>query len=89
MGEGDAGHGEQRARTGGDGGDAVCRGVEVEIRFDDKGFAGSGLYLFASVLERFFALYASINSFTKLVYRTRQRGHIKTWDPRAGDRPLV
>jgi type VI secretion system protein ImpG len=46
--------------------------------------------LFASVLERFFALYASVNSFTKLVYRTKQSGgEVKRWPPRAGEQPVV
>jgi type VI secretion system protein ImpG len=66
-----------------------ARGMEVTLELDEEKYVGVGAFLFAAVLERFFALYASINSFTKLVYRTRQRGHIKTWDPRAGDRPLV
>lgn len=66
-----------------------ARGMEVLLELDEEKYVGVGAYLFACVLERFFALYASINSFTKLVYRTRQRGAIKTWDPRAGDRPLV
>lgn len=66
-----------------------ARGIEVQLELDEEKYLGVGSYLFASVLERFFALYASINSFTKLVYRTRQRGLIKTWEPRAGDRPLV
>jgi type VI secretion system protein ImpG len=66
-----------------------ARGMEVLLELDEEKYVGVGAFLFASVLERFFAQYASINSFTKLVYRTRQRGPIRTWDPRAGDRPLV
>ena len=46
--------------------------------------------LFASVLERFFGLYASVNSFTQLLARYRQRdGILKRWPPRAGDKPVA
>ncbi|MCI0423931.1 MAG: type VI secretion system baseplate subunit TssF, partial [Acidobacteria bacterium] len=41
--------------------------------------------LFASVLERFLGLYASVNSFSQLVARTQQReGVLKQWPARAG-----
>ena len=47
-------------------------------------------YLFASVLEHFFGLYASINSFSTLTARSRQRkGGIRAWPPRAGWKPLL
>jgi type VI secretion system protein ImpG len=67
-----------------------CRGVEVTIEFDERQYVGTGAFLFASVLERFLGLYASINSFTQLVATVQQReGMLKKWPPRAGDRPLV
>jgi len=67
-----------------------CRGVEVTIEFDERKYVGTGVYLFASVLERFLGLYASLNSFTQLVAKTQQReGHLKKWPPRAGERPLL
>ena len=50
-----------------------CRGVEVTIEFDEEQYVGSGVFLFASVLERFLGLYASLNSFTQLIAFTRQR----------------
>jgi type VI secretion system protein ImpG len=67
-----------------------CRGVEVSVEFDEEKYVGTGLYLFASVLERFLGLYASVNSFSQLVARVRQReGLLKRWPPRAGDQPLL
>jgi type VI secretion system protein ImpG len=66
-----------------------ARGVEVTVELDEEKFLGIGAFLFASVLERFLALYTSVNSFTKLVYRTRQSGEVKRWPPRAGEQPLV
>jgi type VI secretion system protein ImpG len=67
-----------------------CRGVEVTIRFDEDKFAGSGVFLFASVLERFLGLYCSINSFSKLIATTNQReGVLRRWAPRAGEAVLL
>ncbi|HWB00723.1 MAG TPA: type VI secretion system baseplate subunit TssF, partial [Pirellulales bacterium] len=71
-------------------GDGFCRGLEISIELDDEKFAGSGSFLFASVLERFLGLYASINSATRLSARSKQRGAlIKRWPFRAGDRTLI
>jgi type VI secretion system protein ImpG len=67
-----------------------CRGVEIQVTFDEEKYAGSGVFLFASVLERFFALYTSLNSATRLVARSKQRDDIlKRWPFRAGERTLV
>jgi type VI secretion system protein ImpG len=67
-----------------------ARGLAVTVELDESKFAGSGVFLFASVLERFFALYASINSFVELTARVRQReGVMKTWPPRAGEKPIL
>jgi type VI secretion system protein ImpG len=67
-----------------------CRGVEVAVHFDEDRFAGSGVYLFASVLERFLGLYCTINSFSKLVVTTNRReGELRRWSPRAGEMLLI
>ena len=71
------------------GGLAMARGRRIELELDEDNFAGDGAWLFASVLERFFALYASLNSFTQLTVRTRQRRRpLGDWAPRAGCRAL-
>ena len=71
-------------------GGGVCRGLEIEVVFDRARFSGSGLFIFASVLERFFALYCSINSFTKMVASEAGRGgEIRKWPPRAGEKVLL
>jgi type VI secretion system protein ImpG len=42
------------------------------------------------VLERFLGLYASINSFSQLVGKTRQaEAPFKKWPPRAGEQTLL
>ncbi|MCU0693417.1 MAG: type VI secretion system baseplate subunit TssF [Polyangiaceae bacterium] len=65
------------------------RGVEVTLTCDDGGFAGAGAFLFGAVLERFFARYASINSFTETVLRSVQRGEVMRWRPRLGQTRVV
>ena len=73
--------------SGPDGG--VARGLEVGVMFDEAQYAGTSPYLFASVLERFFGLYVSINTFSQLVARSRQQaGELKRWPPRAGDKAV-
>jgi len=67
-----------------------ARGTRVEIEFDEEQFSGGGAYLFASVLEKFFGLYTSMNSFTQLVARSRQRKEaLEEWAPRAGQSMLI
>jgi type VI secretion system protein ImpG len=67
-----------------------CRGLEVSIEFDEEKYVGSGVFLFASILERFLGLYTSLNSFTQLTAKTRQREQpLKQWPPRAGDQILL
>jgi len=69
---------------------AFARGRRVEILFDEEQFPGGGMFLFASVMERFLALSASMNSFTQLVARSRQRRRpVREWAPRSGWRTLV
>lgn len=67
-----------------------CRGIEATIEFDEDQYVGSGVFLFASVLERFLGLYASLNSFVQLIAFTRQREEaLHRWPPRAGDQILL
>lgn len=67
-----------------------ARGTRVEIEFDEEQFSGGGAYLFASVLEKFLGLYVSMNSFTQLVARSRQRKEpLEQWPARAGQSVLI
>jgi type VI secretion system protein ImpG len=67
-----------------------CQGVEMTVKFDEKRFAGSGLFLFASVLERFLALYCTVNSFSKMVAVLEgKKGELRRWAPRMGDKVLI
>jgi type VI secretion system protein ImpG len=64
-------------------------GVEIVLELDELAYQGSSAFLFASVLERFFARHAAINSFAQLVLRTTQRGEVMRWPPRLGLRETV
>jgi type VI secretion system protein ImpG len=69
---------------------AVCRGVEVGIEFDEDRFTGNGLYLFASVLDRFLTLYTSVNTFTRTVATlARREGVYKRFPARAGEQIVL
>lgn len=77
-------------RTAGHGASSFARGIEVTVEFDEEKYVGTGVFLFASVLERFFALYSSINSFSQLVAKTAQiKGEMRRWAPRAGEELLL
>ncbi|MBN8872207.1 MAG: type VI secretion system baseplate subunit TssF [Rhodospirillales bacterium] len=67
-----------------------CRGLDVTLTFDPGTWAPGGLYLLASVLDRFLALHASVNSFVRT--RVVLSGHpdaVVAWPPRAGARVLL
>jgi type VI secretion system protein ImpG len=68
----------------------LCRGLDITMQFDDQVVSGVGVFLFASVLERFIAHYASINAFTRLTAKVKGRsGVLRTWPPRAGDLQIL
>lgn len=76
-------------RVGGAAG-GPCRGLQVTVQLDEGRFSGSNAYLFASILERFLAMYCSINSFTTLqATSTRREGVIGAWPPRAGETAVL
>ncbi len=67
-----------------------ARGTEVEITLDEQQFAGGGLYLFASVLDRFLGSYVGMNSFSRLTaHSTLRKEPLGTWPPRSGTQDLL
>lgn len=67
-------------------GASLVHGIEVRITVNKDGFVGSGLVLFARVIERFLGLYVQINSFTELVVLSNQTGkELIRCQPRNGD----
>lgn len=72
----------RRVHTGGP--LAFGRGLEITVTLEEEKFIGTGVFLMGMVLERFFAHYVSINSFTETVIRTVERGEIVRWPARIG-----
>jgi type VI secretion system protein ImpG len=68
---------------------SFARGLEITVDCDETAFEGSSLFLFGSVLDRFFQRYVSINSFTETVLRSPQRGEVMRWPARLGRRSSV
>jgi type VI secretion system protein ImpG len=67
------------------------RGTEITLTLDEDHYVGGSVYLFASVLERLFALYCAPNSFTRLRVRTRQKQdeEIAAWPARSGEALVI
>ncbi len=77
-------------KIGGRVGAGFVRGIETTLTFDEEQYVGSGMFLFACVLERFLGLYASLNSFNQMVMKTEQREDIvKQFPARAGEQDLL
>ena len=78
------------ARLDSEHGFVFCQGIAIDAEIDEDKFAGSGAYLLASVLERFFGLYSAVNSFTQLRVSTRQRkGIVWKWPIRSGEQAVA
>jgi type VI secretion system protein ImpG len=78
------------ARIDGEHGLTFARGHRIDLSFDEEEFAGGGVYLLASVLERFLSQYVSLNSFSIIAAHSRQRKYpIREWPPRSGWKTLL
>lgn len=68
----------------------MCRGMEIEIEIDGTLLTGSSSYLFATVLENFFGVYCSINSFSRVLVKLKGKSeYLKKCPPRAGEKILL
>ncbi len=63
-----------------------ARGIQISVDFEETFYDGSNCFILGAVLERFFAKYVSINSFTETVLTTRERGEIARWPTKIGTR---
>ena len=69
---------------------AFCRGLDVTLEFDPRIWESAGLFLLASVLDRFLALHATVNSFVRTSVSLQGRpGLVARFPPRAGARVLL
>ena len=78
-------------RIGGDAWRGFCRGIEITLTFDESHYEGFSAYLLAAVLDRFFALYAPVNTFTELLIKksSEPREIWRRWPPLIGEQPLL
>ncbi len=68
----------------------LMRGQVLEMSCRQDHFAGlGGLYLFGSVLDLFFGVYASMNTFTQFRIKDTISGETLLWPARMGDRALI
>jgi len=68
---------------------AFGRGIDIDIHLDESRMAGSGGFLLGAVLERFFAQYVSINSFTQTRLVSASRAEVYQWPARIGRKSLA
>lgn len=65
-------------------------GTDIALTFDPNAIDPAAAYLFGSILDRFFGLYTSINSYTRLtIFMKGISEPIASWPARAAERPLV
>ena len=66
------------------------RGTAIDLDLLETNFAGDGdMYLFGSILNEVFALYATLNSFTRLTIHGAKQREEYQWAPRLGSQILV
>ncbi len=69
---------------------SMMRGLAIDLELDEDSFAGDGdLYLFASILNVFFNLYVTINSYTRLTVKGIRTGEELSWPPLLGMQPIL
>ena len=72
------------------GNSSLVHGIEVRVTLDEDAFAGTGLHLFAQVLDHFFGLYVHLNSFSQLTVLSQASGkELLRCQPRSGAINLV
>lgn len=68
---------------------SFVRGQHLRIVLDEGNYETGRSVLFAAVLERFLAEFASVNSFVEVSFDNLQQGSIVRWPPRLGQRPTI
>lgn len=64
-------------------------GIGIRMTVDEEAFTGSSLFVFARVLDHYFALNGQLNCFTRLQVVSRQTGQeILACEPRHSSQPL-
>lgn len=65
---------------------APLRGSQIAVELNEDHFAGEGdAYLFATILDRFMGLYATLNAYTQLTVRFSRSGQVYAFPARWGE----
>jgi type VI secretion system protein ImpG len=65
---------------------SLMPGIRIRMTIDEQAFVGSGVYVFAQVMDRYFALNGQLNCFTQLEIVSQQTGEeILTCPPRTAE----
>ena len=66
------------------------RGMTTSLGLKESHFDGDGeMFLFASILNEFLALYVSLNSFSRLIVTGVEKGETSEWPTRIGQRIVL
>lgn len=66
------------------------QGMKIDLWFDTSEFPDANSFLFSAVLNHFFSLYASVNSFTELeIHNLQLEGRWKRWEPISANKNLL
>ncbi len=66
------------------------RGITTKLGLKESHFSGEGdMFLFASILNEFLALYVSLNSFSRLIVNGVEKGDTFEWPMRIGRRVVL
>ena len=68
---------------------AIARGSRIRLKLDDPSYDNARLFLFAAVIERFLAEFATINSFTETIVETTTEGVVAKWPARIGRKHTI
>ncbi len=67
----------------------LCRGIKIIIEYSSTKLAHKELFLFGSIMAKFFSYYCSINSFTQLVLKNIKNDEVIQWEPAIGQKALL
>jgi type VI secretion system protein ImpG len=68
----------------------LARGLDIHLEMDPRQIDTPNAFLFGAVFERFLAVYANLNSFTRLTLRLKGSSDpVKVWSARSGDRTVA
>jgi len=65
-------------------------GMRIRMVLKESKFSNEGeMYLFATVINEFFSLYANMNSFHQLIVRGSEQGEVYQWPARVGQQTVT